>query len=86
MKLLSKWHEVIEQNDAYFPRQRFALDLRSPPSWERRMPQLYEIYGGTDIVQRIKKQRLGCLCYVVLMVKNTPALYVFNAVPAIGSR
>ncbi|XP_054085666.1 LINE-1 retrotransposable element ORF2 protein isoform X1 [Zeugodacus cucurbitae] len=48
--------------------------------------ELYELYDDIDIVQRIKRQRLRWLGHVVRMDENTPALKVFDAVPAGGSR
>ncbi|XP_049315624.1 uncharacterized protein LOC125779109 [Bactrocera dorsalis] len=46
--------------------------------------ELYEIYDDIDIVA--KRQRLRWLGHVVRMDENTPALKVFDAVPAAGSR
>ncbi|XP_054089974.1 putative uncharacterized transposon-derived protein F52C9.6 isoform X1 [Zeugodacus cucurbitae] len=48
--------------------------------------ELYELYDDIDIVQRIKRQRLRWLGHVVRMDENTPAMNVFDAVPAGGSR
>ncbi|XP_054086050.1 putative uncharacterized transposon-derived protein F52C9.6 isoform X2 [Zeugodacus cucurbitae] len=48
--------------------------------------ELYDLYDDIDIVQRIKRQRLRWLGHVVRMEENTPALKVFDAVPAGGSR
>ena len=48
--------------------------------------ELYELYDDIDIAQRIKIQRLRWLGHVVRMDTNAPALKVFDAVPAGGSR
>ena len=48
--------------------------------------ELYELYDDTDIVKRIKLQRLRWLGHVHCMNVNTPAKIVFETTPPWGQR
>lgn len=71
-----------------YSREKFHSPLRigNDGNCRRGNVELYELYVGIDIVQRMGGQRLRWLNEVVRMNENTPALGVFNAVSAGGSR